>query len=85
MTWKKIDNSNCPQPDKNKLYCVCTRSYEVNIPQKMRIIEREPHYLLATVITHPKDEELLQWKSTEFPNSCYDICEGDMFLEIERL
>lgn len=64
--WKTVDNINPPQADINKIYCVFTND----------------RYILATVINHPKDEELLQWKCTEFPNHRYDMCEGDKYMQI---
>jgi hypothetical protein len=64
--WKTVDNINPPQADKNKIYCVFTKD----------------RYILATVINHPKDEELLQWKCTEFPHHRYDMCEGDKYMQI---
>lgn len=64
--WKTVDNINPPQADRNKIYCVFTKD----------------RYILATVINHPKDEELLQWKCTEFPFHRYDICEGDKYMQI---
>ena len=64
--WKTVDNINYPQADKNKIYCVFTKN----------------RHILATVINHPKDEELLQWKCTEFPFHRYDMCEGDKYMQI---
>jgi hypothetical protein len=64
--WKVVDNTNHPQADKNKIYCVFTKD----------------RHILATVINHPKDEELLQWKCTEFPHHRYDMCEGDKYMQI---
>ena len=64
--WKTVDNINTPQADKNKIYCVFTKD----------------RHILATVINHPKDEELLQWKCTEFPHHRYDMCEGDKYMQI---
>lgn len=64
--WKVVDNINPQQADKNKIYCVFTKD----------------RYILAKVINHPKDEELLQWKCTEFPHHRYDMCEGDKFIQI---
>jgi hypothetical protein len=64
--WKVVDNTNFPQGDRTKIYCVFTKQ----------------HYILATVINHPKDEELLQWKCTEFPYHRYDMCEGDKYMQI---
>jgi hypothetical protein len=64
--WKVVDNTNLPQADRNKIYCVFTKD----------------RYILATVINHPKDEELLQWKCTEFPFHRYDMCEGDKYMQI---
>ena len=64
--WQVVDNVNHPQADKNKIYCVFTKD----------------RYILATVINHPKDEELLQWKCTEFPHHRYDMCEGDKYMQI---
>ena len=64
--WKTVDNINLPQADKNKIYCVFTKD----------------RYILATVINNPKDEELLQWKCTEFPHHRYDMCEEDKYMQI---
>ena len=64
--WKTVDNINLPQADKNKIYCVFTKD----------------RYILATVINHPQDEDLLQWKCTEFPFHRYDMCEGDKYMQI---
>ena len=64
--WKVVDNTNPPQADRNKIYCVFTKD----------------RHILATVINHPKDEELLQWKCTEFPHHRYDMCEGDKYMQI---
>ena len=64
--WKVVDNINLPQADKNKIYCVFTKQ----------------RYILAKVISHPQDEDLLQWKCTEFPNHRYDMCEGDKYMQI---
>lgn len=64
--WKTVDNMNLPQADKNKIYCVFTKD----------------RYILAKVIYNPKDEELLQWKCTEFPYNRYDMCEGDKYMQI---
>ena len=64
--WKTVDNINPPQADRNKIYCVFTKD----------------RYILATVINHPKDDELLQWKCTEFPFHRYDMCEGDKYMQI---
>ena len=64
--WKTVDNINPPQADRNKIYCVFTKD----------------RYILATVINHPKDEELLQWKCTEFPHHRYDMCERDKYMQI---
>lgn len=64
--WHEVDNVNLPQPDKNKIYCVLSKN----------------KYLLARVINHPQDEDLLQWKCTEYPFLRYDMCEGDMYMEI---
>lgn len=64
--WKTVDNTNPPQADKNKIYCVFTKQ----------------RYILATVINHPQDEDLLQWKCTEFPFHRYDMCEGDKYVQI---
>ena len=61
--WKVVDNVNHPQADRNKIYCVFTKQ----------------QYILATVINHPQDEDLLQWKCTEFPFHRYDMCEGDKY------
>jgi len=64
--WKTVDNINTPQADRNKIYCVFTKD----------------RYILATVINHPKEDELLQWKCTEFPFHRYDMCEGDKYMQI---
>ena len=64
--WQVVDNVNHPQAYKNKIYCVFTKD----------------RYILATVINHRKDEELLQWKCTEFPHHRYDMCEGDKYMVI---
>lgn len=64
--WKVVDNINPPQADRNKIYCVFTKD----------------RHILATVINHPKNEELLQWKCTEFPYHRYDMCEGDKYMQI---
>ena len=64
--WKVVDNTNLSQGDRTKIYCVFTK-------QK---------YILATVINHPQDEDLLQWKCTEFPFRRYDMCEGDKYMQI---
>ena len=64
--WKTVDNINHPQADKNKIYCVFIKD----------------RHILATVINHPKDEELLQWKCTEFPHHRYAMCEGDKYMQI---
>ena len=64
--WKVVDNTNIPQEDRNKIYCVFTKG----------------RYILAKVINHPEDEELLQWKCTEFPHHGYDMCEGDKYMQI---
>ena len=64
--WKVVDNTNLPQADRNKIYCVFTKD----------------RYILAKVINHPKDEELMQWKCTEFPHHRYDMCEGDKYMQI---
>lgn len=64
--WKVVDNTNLPQGDRTKIYCVFTKD----------------RYILATVINHPKDEELLQWRCTEFPFHRYDMCEGDKYMQI---
>lgn len=57
----------------------------VNLPQpdknKIYCVLSKNKYLLARVINHPHDE-LLQWKCTEFPFHRYDMCEGDMYMEI---
>ena len=66
--WKEVSAIDYPKPDKNKIYCVYTQK----------------HYLLATVINHPNDDELLQWRCTEFPFTRYDMCEGDSYLEIRK-
>jgi len=65
--WKTIDNINLPQADKNKIYCV---------------LSKKNKYLLARVINHPHDDELPQWKCTEFPFHRYDMCEGDKYMQI---
>jgi len=67
--WNIIDSDNCPKPDKKKMYYVCTKG----------------HYLLATVINHPDDDDLLQWRCTEFPFHRYDMCEGDSYMPIETV
>lgn len=64
--WKVVDNTNLPQEDRNKIYCVFTKQ----------------RYILAKVINQPQDGELLQWKCTEFPHHSYDMCEGDKYMEI---
>lgn len=64
--WKVVDNTNLPQGDRNKIYCVFTKQ----------------RYILATVINHPQDEDLLQWRCTEFPFHRYDMCEGDKYMQI---
>ena len=64
--WKVVDNTNLPQGDRTKIYCVFTKQ----------------QYILATVINHPQDEDLLQWKCTEFPFHRYDMCEGDKYMQI---
>ena len=64
--WKVVDNTNLPQGDRTKIYCVFTKD----------------RYILATVINHPQDEDLLQWKCTEFPFHRYDMCEGDKYMQI---
>lgn len=64
--WKVVDNTNLPQVDRTKKYCVFTKQ----------------QYILATVINHPQDEDLLQWKCTEFPHHRYDMCEGDKYMQI---
>ena len=64
--WKVVDNINLPQPDKNKIYCVLSKN----------------KYLLARVINHPQDDDLLKWKCTEFPFHRYDMCEGDKYMQI---
>ena len=64
--WKVGDNTNLPQGDRTKIYCVFTKQ----------------RYILAKVISHPQDEDLLQWKCTEFPHHCYDMCEGDKYMQI---
>ena len=64
--WKVVDNTNLPQGDRTKIYCVFTKQ----------------RYILAKVISHPQDEDLLQWKCTEFPHHCYDMCEGDKYMPI---
>ena len=64
--WKVVDNTNLPQGDRTKIYCVFTKQ----------------RYILATVINHPQDEDLLQWKCTEFPFHRYDRCEGDKYMQI---
>ena len=57
----------------------------VNMPQpdknKIYCVLSKNKYLLARVIDHPHDE-LLQWKCTEFPHHCYDMCEGDKYMQI---
>lgn len=64
--WKVVDNTNLPQGDRTKIYCVFTKQ----------------RYILATVINHPQDGELLQWKCTEFPFHRYDMREGDKYMQI---
>ena len=64
--WKVVDNTNLPQGDRTKIYCVFTKQ----------------RYILATVINHPQDEDLLQWKCTEFPFHRYNMCEGDKYIQI---
>lgn len=64
--WKTVDIINPPQADRNKIYCVLSKN----------------KYLLARVINHPQDEDLLQWKCTEFPFHRYDMCEGDKYMVI---
>ena len=64
--WNVVDTINLPQADRNKIYCIFTKD----------------RYILATVINNPKDEELLQWKCTEFPHHRYDMCEGDKYMVI---
>ena len=64
--WKVVDNTNLPQGDRTKIYCVFTKQ----------------RYILATVINRPQDEDLLQWKCTEFPHHLYDMCEGDKYMQI---
>ena len=64
--WKVVDNTNLPQGDRTKIYCVFTKQ----------------QYILATVINNPQDEDLLQWKCTEFPFNRYDMCEGDKYMQI---
>ena len=64
--WKVVDNTNLPQGDRTKIYCVFTKQ----------------RYILAKVISHPQDEDLLQWKCTDFPHHCYDMCEGDKYMPI---
>ena len=64
--WKVVDNINLPQADRNKIYCVLSKN----------------KYLLARVIEHPQDDDLLQWKCTEFPHHRYDMCEGDKYMQI---
>lgn len=66
--WKEVSEADYPKPDKDKLYCVHTKQ----------------HYLLATVILHPNDDGLCQWRCTEFPHHRYDMCEGDSYLEIRK-
>jgi hypothetical protein len=57
----------------------------INIPQadrnKIYCVLSKGKYLLAKVINHPHDE-LLQWCCTEFPFHCYDMCEGDKYMQI---
>ena len=57
----------------------------VNLPQpdknKIYCVLSKNKYLLARVINHPHDE-LLQWSCTEFPFHCYDMCEGDKYMQI---
>ncbi len=69
--WKTVDNINPPQADRNKIYCVLTKN-------KLS----EDKYLTARVVNHPQDEDLLQWCCTEFPFRCYDMCEGDKYMQI---
>lgn len=64
--WKVVDNINPPQADRNKIYCVFTKG----------------RYILAKVICDPQDDDLLQWKCTEFPFHRYDMCEGDKYMQI---
>lgn len=64
--WKVVDTTNLPQEDKTKIYCVFTKQ----------------RYILAKVISHPQDDDLLQWKCTEFPFHRYDMCEGDKYMQI---
>ena len=64
--WKVVDDTNLPQEDKTKIYCVFTKQ----------------RYILAKVISHPQDDDLLQWKCTEFPHHRYDMCEGDKYMQI---
>ena len=64
--WKVVDDTNLPQVDRTKIYCVFTKQ----------------QYILATVINHPQDDGLLQWKCTEFPFHRYDMCEGDKYMQI---
>lgn len=67
--WKEITCDNHPESyTKNQIYCVYTRE----------------HYLLATVVNDPHDEDLLQWRCTEFPFRRYDMCEGDKYIEIKK-
>ena len=67
--WKEITCDNHPESyTKNQIYCVYTRE----------------HYLLATVVNNPHDEDLLQWRCTEFPFRRYDMCEGDKYIEIKK-
>lgn len=57
----------------------------INLPQadknKIYCVLSKGKYLLAKVINHPHDE-LLQWCCTEFPFHCYDMCEGDKYMQI---
>ena len=69
--WKEVSATDYPKPDRDKIYCVYTQ-------------KDYPHYLLAKVINHPDDDELLQWKCTQYPFTRYDMCEGDSYLEIRR-
>ena len=64
--WKVVDDTYLPQVDRTKIYCVFTKQ----------------RYILATVINHPQDDGLLQWKCTEFPFHRYDMCEGDKYMQI---
>ena len=65
--WLEVDGFNHPNANKNKVYCVQTK-YKL---------------LLAKVIGHPHDDELLQWKCTEFPFHRYDMREGDKYFEVQ--